>query len=340
MKKSISLLLVLALILSAFSLVGCGSEDGAEGEGLSVCLVVPTGFGDKSFNDSAKEGVDKLKADLGVNVSYIECKSESYKQQMMNAADTADIVIPVGWEFWEITEVAPEYPDTKFIWIDNVADGIENIPNLLCVTYAQNEGSFLAGYIAATMSNTGVVGAVGGADADVVNDFFVGYKQGAEYANPDVKFVKRYVPGEDGYENPAGGKECAQALHDEGADVIFQVAGNSGNGVFEAAQEGGFYVIGVDMDQKISASTFDDVIICSMVKKVGDSIFEAVRKYIEDESWEGGRVWVADMATGYIGIAYGDENSTQQVPDELKADVEDLSQKIVSGEIEVETTRQ
>ena len=110
--------------------------------------------------------------------------------------------------------------------------------------------------------------------------------------------------------------------------------------MFEAAQEGGFYVIGVDMDQKISASTFDDVIICSMVKKVGDSIFEAVRKYIEDESWEGGRVWVADMATGYIGIAYGDENSTQQVPDELKADVEDLSQKIVSGEIEVETSRQ
>ena len=122
--------------------------------------------------------------------------------------------------------------------------------------------------------------------------------------------------------------------------MIFQVAGNSGNGVFEAAQEGGFYAFGVDMDQKISAPEFDDVIIASMVKKVGDSIYDAIKKYIEEDSFEGGRNWVADMATGYISIAYGDEKSTQQVSDELKAEAEDLAQKIVAGEIEVNTTRQ
>lgn len=340
MKKSISLLLVFALILSMFALVGCGSDEEAEGEGLSVCIVVPTGFGDKSFNDSAKEGAERLKADLGVDVSYIECKNDGFKQQMMNAADTADIVVPVGWQFWQITEVAPEYPDTKFIWIDNVADGIESLPNVLCITYAQNEGSFLVGYVAANMSATGVIGAVGGQDSATINDFIVGYEQGAKYADPDIEVVKNYVPGDDGFENPAGGKECAQALHDKGADVIFQVAGNSGNGVFEAAQEGSFYAIGVDQDQKISASVFDDVIICSMIKEVGNSIYDTVKKYAEEEIWEGGREWIADMATGYIGVAYGDENSTQQVGEELKAQVEELSQKIVSGEIEVETTRE
>ena len=77
-----------------------------------------------------------------------------------------------------------------------------------------------------------------------------------------------------------------------------------------------------------------------MVKKVGDSIYDAIKKYIEEDSFEGGRNWVADMATGYISIAYGDEKSTQQVSDELKAEAEDLAQKIVAGEIEVNTTRQ
>ena len=340
MKKSITLLLVLALILTVFALVGCGGDDGAEGEELSVCLVVPSSFGDKSFNDSAKEGVENLKADFGVNVSYIECKGENFKQYMMQAAESADVVVPVGWQFYEVAQVAPEYPDTKFVWIDNVADGVESIPNLLCISYAQNEGSFLAGYIAATMSNTGVVGAVGGEDSNVINDFFVGYEQGAKYANPDIKVLTEYVQGKDGYDNPEGAKECAQSLHEDGADIIFHAAGNSGIGVFEAAKEGGFYAIGVDMDQKISASDYDDVIICSMVKEVGNSIYETVRKLIEDETWEGGRVWVADMATGYVRIAYGDEGSTQQVPDELKSEVEDLSQMIIAGEIEVKTTRQ
>lgn len=340
MKKSITLLLVLALILTVFALVGCGGEDGTEGEELSVCLVVPSTFGDKSFNDSAKEGVVNLKADFGVDVSYIECKGENYKQYMMQAAESADVVVPVGWQFYEITQVASEYPNTKFIWIDNVADGIENIPNLLCITYAQNEGSFLAGYIASTMSNTGIVGAVGGEDSSVINDFLIGYEQGAKYANPDVKVLEEYVPGEDGYNNPEGAQNCAQDLHEQGADIIFHAAGNSGMGVFEAAKEGGFYAIGVDMDQKISASEYDDVIICSMVKEIGNSIYETVKKLIEEESWEGGRVWVADMATGYVGIAYGDEKSTQQIPNELKTEVEDLTQSIIAGEIEVETTRQ
>ncbi len=337
MKKIISLLLVLTLILSAFTLAGCSDKSKGEGEELTVCVVVSSAFGDKSFNDSSKEGADKLAKDYGIKVNYIECQEENFKQHMMQAAEESDIVIPVGWQFYEIPEVAKEYPDTKFIWVDNEAEGIEELPNVLCITYAQNEGSFLAGYIAAKMSESGTVGAVGGEENDTINDFLVGFKQGAEYANPDIKVVTNYA---NTYEDPAKGKECALALHGQGADVIFQVAGNTGNGVFAAAKEAGFYAIGVDQDQKISAPEYDEQIICSMKKEVGLSIYDTIKAFIEDETWEGARVWTADMATGYVSIAYGNDDSKQQVSDDIKKEVEDIAGKIIAGDIVVSTTRQ
>lgn len=336
MKKTISLLLVFAMILSAFALTGC-SKDNGEGEELTVSIVVSSAFGDKSFNDSAKEGADKLAQDYGVKIKTIECQEENFKQYMVQAAEESDIVVPVGWQFYEIPEVAKEYPDTKFIWVDNEAEGIEDLPNVLCITYAQNEGSFLAGYIAAKMSQSGVVGAVGGEQNTTIDDFIVGYKQGALYANPDIKVVTNYA---NTYEDPAKGKECALALHNQGADVIFQIAGNTGNGVFAAAQEAGFYAIGVDQDQKISAPEYDKQIICSMKKEVGLSIYDTIKTFIEEEKWEGARVWTADMATGYISIAYGNEDSEQQISDAIKSEVEEIAGKIVSGDIVVDTTRQ
>ncbi len=336
MKKTISLLLVFAMILSAFALTGC-SKDNGEGEELTVSIVVSSAFGDKSFNDSAKEGADKLAQDYGVKIKTIECQEENFKQYMVQAAEESDIVVPVGWQFYEIPEVAKEYPDTKFIWVDNEAEGIADLPNVLCITYAQNEGSFLAGYIAAKMSKSGVVGAVGGEQNTTIDDFIVGYKQGALYANPDIKVVTNYA---NTYEDPAKGKECALALHNQGADVIFQIAGNTGNGVFAAAQEAGFYAIGVDQDQKISAPEYDKQIICSMKKEVGLSIYDTIKTFIEEEKWEGARVWTADMATGYVSIAYGNEDSEQQISDAIKSEVEEIAGKIVSGDIVVDTTRQ
>ena len=157
------------------------------------------------------------------------------------------------------------------------------------------------------------------------------------YANPDIKVVTNYA---NDYEDPAKGKECALALHDQGADVIFQVAGNTGNGVFAAAAEEDFYVIGVDQDQKITASEYDEQIICSMMKEVGTSIYDTIATLIDEGTFDGARIWTADMSSGYISIAYGDESSVQQVSEELKAEVEQISSAIVSGEIEVETARQ
>ncbi len=88
--------------------------------------------------------------------------------------------------------------------------------------------------------------------------------------------------------------------------------------MFAAAKKKGFYVIGVDQDQKLSAPEYDEQIICSMKKEVGTSVYDTVKALIEDDTWDGGRIWTADMATGYVSMAYGDENSTQQVSDDLK----------------------
>lgn len=332
MKKLLALILASVMILGLFA--GCGGDKpGDSNEKLSVALVVAGTFGDRSFYDSSKAGADRLVKDFGIQLKTIECGNNDHKQQIYNAADVADVVVLVGWEFFDVEFVATEYPDVKFIWIDNAT--AEPVANVLNITYAQNEGSFLAGYIAAKMSQSGIIGAVGGEDSATINDFIVGYKQGAQYANPNVSVEVQYA---NTYDDPAVGKDCALALNEKGADVVFQIASKTGDGVFEAAREEGFYAIGVDSDQKYIA---EDVIICSMTKGVGDSIYKAVSELISGDSSRWGTTWVADLATGYVGIGYGEEGSQQQISDELKAEVADLAERIAAenSDIVVETTR-
>lgn len=328
MKRILALALCLLMVCSV--LVACKGEQAENEDKVKVVVLAAGALGDRSFYDSANEGLLALVEDFDVDGTVVECNNENFLQQMTSAAETADVVIPVGWEFWEIEQLAPEVPETTFIWIDNET----SVPydNVLNITYAQNEGSFLVGYLAAKMSETGIIGVVGGEDSVTINDFIVGYEQGAKYANPDVVVEKRYS---NTYDDVAIGKECALALNDLGADVIFQVAGKCGSGVFEAAAERGFYAIGVDSDQKYLD---ENVIICSMMKEVGRSIYAAVEAYLAGEL-EVGRTWVADLSEGYVGVGYGEEGAVQQISDELKGEVDALIEKIVSGEIAVDTTR-
>ncbi len=301
-------------------------------EAPSIAIVCAGALGDRSFFDSANVGIEMLKAE-GVTGTVIECKEDSslYEQSLIAAGEQYDFVVAVGWEFWDyLVEIAPEMPDVKFIFVDNE---LTDVPNIYSITYAENEGSFLVGYIAAKLSATGVIGAIGGEDSMTINNFMVGYKQGAAYANPDIKVEISYTAD---YNDPAKGKEHALAIYDKGADVIFQVAGKAGEGVFEAAKEKGKYAIGVDSDQKFINP---DVIACSMVKEVGKSVYAAVMQFMADGTFPGGTCWNAGMTGGYIAVGYGDESMPQQVSPELKAEVEALAQKIMAGEIVVETTR-
>ena len=331
-KRIISLLLALLMVAGLLSVPVL-----ADTEPLKVAVVVAGTFGDRAFYDSSKEGLDKLAEECGIEPITIECNNENHAPQIRNAADVADVVVCVGWEFYDVETIAPEYPDVKFIWIDNPPTG-DPVENVLYITYAQNEGSFLAGYIAAYMSESGIVGAVGGEDSDTINDFIVGYEQGAQYFSEKhettpTEVLHNYT---NTYDDPAAGKECALALIDKGADVIFQIASAAGDGVFEAAEEKGVYAIGVDSDQKYIN---EDVIICSMKKEVGDSIYAAVSELLDGDDSRWGTTWVADMSSGYIGIGYGEEGSEQQIGDDLKAEVADLEEAITDGEIVVNTTR-
>ncbi len=325
MKKLLSLVLVLMLALSALAVAS------AE-ETLKVAVVLSGATGDRSFYDSANEGLQALIAAGKVEGTLIECKNDAsmFTTNLISAAEDNDVVIAVGWEFWDaLAEYAPQLPDTKFIFIDNGLDGVGD--NLMSITYAQNEGSYLVGYIAGKLSTSGKIGAVGGEDSETINDFIVGYEAGAKLANPDIEVQVQYAGT---YDDPAKGKELALALNDAGCDIIFQVASRTGEGVFEAAAEKGFYAIGVDSDQKYINP---DVIICSMIKQVGLSIETVITDLIDNGEWKGGQIWVADMSTGLVDVGYGDDTMTQQVSDELKAEVEDIKQQIISGEIEVPT---
>ena len=333
MKKLIAFMLTFTLVLTLPA--GCASSAAlrrSAASSPSVALVVAGSFGDRSFNDSAKAACDALSQE-GIAVRTIECHNENHTQQIYHAAETADVIVLVGWDFYDVETVAPEHENKRFIWVDNATSA--PVSNVLNITYAQNEGSFLAGYIAAKTSTSGIIGAVGGKDNATINDFLAGYKQGALYANPDIDVQVRYSGT---FDDPAVGKKCALELNETGADVIFQIAGKCGSGVFEAAKENGFYAIGVDSDQK---HIDPETIICSMRKDVGGSIYDAIMRYVAagDDCGLWGSTWVAGLETGYVGIGYGEEGAPQQISDALKAEVDALSAKIISGEIIVDTTR-
>ncbi len=333
MKKLLSLLLCLAMV-ATLCVTAIGEASEGE-ENIKVCLCVAESLGDKGFYDSAYEGLEALSEDYGAAISTIECKGDSsmYQVAIVEAAENNDIVVAAGWQFWDCLEQsAAELPDTKFIFVDN---GLADIENLHSITYAENEGGFLVGYIAMKMSANAKVGVVGGEDSDTINNFIVGYKQGALYANPEGTVLDPVYAGGD-YDSPDKGKEYALSLYGQGADVVFAVAGKTGLGVFEAAREQSKYAIGVDSDQKYIDP---DVIICSMVKNVGGSIYDCVAAYMEDGVFDGGAIWDADLGSGMVDVGYGDETMAQQVSDELKAEVEALKEKIISGEIVVEGTR-
>ena len=331
MKKLISLILVVSMVLVAVMALGaCTNNSG--GEDLKVAVVLAGATGDRSFYDSANEGLQALESAGGVKGTLIECQNDAslFTTNLISAAESNDVVVAVGWEFWDaLVEYAPQLPDTKFIFVDNDLDGVGD--NLLSITYAQNEGSFLVGYIAGKLTTTGKIGAVGGEDSDTINDFLVGYEAGAKYADPNVQVQIKYA---DTYEDPAKGKELALVLYDDGCDIVFQVASRTGEGVFEAAAERGLYAIGVDGDQKYINP---DVIICSMIKQVGLSIEQTVSALLKDDTWDGGQIWVADMSTGLVDVAYGDDSMIQQVSPELKAEVEQIKADIIAGKIKVPT---
>jgi basic membrane protein A len=328
-------------------------EQAAPAKPLKVVHLVNGVLGDKSFFDSANAGMQKAIEDFGIEVKTIEAGIDPalWQPALEDAAanEEYDILICGTFQMSEYLQaVAPKYPDKKFIIYDVSVDYAacgDGCKNVYSITYKQNEGSYLAGLYAGLMTQEPldgmnpelVIGTVGGQDIPVINDFIVGYKQGAVDAGLDANNVIVQYAG--GWNDPVKGKEIAKAMYLQGADIVFQVAGGTGVGIFEAAEEDGRYALGVDSDQATIIEATDPEqakrILTSMMKNVGDSLYRAIKLYL-DGTLPFGEAEALGIAEGGVGLAYNkyyEENTS----DEIKAKIEQAQKDVIDGKIVVDT---
>lgn len=346
MKKKLSILsLVLVLVLS-LALTGCGSDDGAtdgdgetDGEDLKIAMVTDEGgVNDQSFNQSAWEGLEQAKEDLGVSVSYQESQQEAdFAPNFETLLDAEnDLVWGIGYKLADAAyNAAVDNPDTKFGIVDQSYEDNPDFPdgtpdNMVGVEFKAEQPSFLVGYIAGMMTETDKVGFVGGIEGDVIWGFDYGFQAGVQYAadelEKDIEVLSQYA---DSFGDAAKGKSIATNMYQQGMDIVFHAAGGVGDGVIEAAKEQDKWVIGVDRDQNYMAP---DHVLTSAMKRVDVGVYN-VTKDLKEGKYEGGRTVVYGLEDGgAVDIA---PTSDQHVSAEILEKIEELKQMIIDGEIEV-----
>ncbi len=349
MNKLRLLLAAMLVFLLAFSAV-------AQDEPLKVVSVINGTLGDKSFFDSAQRGMDAIADEYDIEIDTVELGIDpaNWEPGLLDVmADTDSYDILIAGTFQMIDFMAANvhnYPDKHFMFYDapmpygNMDVCVEGCANVYSMTYAQNQGSFLAGVYAAAITTSmmeganddPIIGAVGGQQIPVIDDFIVGYEQGACLVNPESQSIVQYAGS---WNDPARGKEITLAMYEQGADIVFQVAGGTGVGVFEAAQEQGHFAIGVDSDQaSIVAETDPDQaerILTSMLKNVDNSIFRAITLHLDGELPYGSSESLG-IPEGGVGLAKN-EFYDMATSDDIKAMVEAAEAAVVAGDIEVQT---
>jgi len=312
------------------------------------------GIDDKSFNTAQWLGVERAIAELGVEGQYIQ--SDEASQYVPNLTEFAsqeyDMTIAAGWMIGgALAEVAALYPDTMFSIVDfsypapyDVPEGVvgnaECIPNVMGQVFKTDQAAFLAGYLAAGMTQTGKIGYFGGMAIPTVTIFGVGYQAGMEYYNQVHDATVELI----GWDNATGeglftndfvdltkGREMTESLFDEGADIFIPVGGLIGAPGFDVARERGGYGIWVDFDAYDLLSEARDVMLTSVMKNMTNSVFDVIETGT-DGTFAGCTNYVGTMANGGVGLApYHDLEDT--IPDDLKAEIEALAAQIISGEI-------
>lgn len=358
MKKFISVALASVMVVAMAA--GCSSskqsapaeteEQGTEAEGTvyNVCNLVNGNLGDKSFFDSAEAGLKSLQDAGRITYTTIEmggstedqAKWQSYLEEVSSSGEY-DVIICGTYQMPDyLKNVAEAYPDQKYVIYDDTTYTLDNVLNL---SYKQNDLGYLVGVFAGSLTQDtsfeginedNVIGFVGGVDSPVINDFLYGYILGAQSVNPDIKVDTRYVGN---YIDPAKGKELGESMiNDNNCDIVWGVAGNSGNGAAEAAQETGkAYFIGVDSDQELTFSPeLAAVTLSSGLKNVGQSLV-----WVFDELDAGNEHWGEHITLGIneggVGIVTDKNFATtpQAVQDAVSKAIEDVS----SGAVEVPT---
>ncbi len=321
-----------ALLLAAAFVRGPGEAAAPEEGRRRVAVVLSVGgLGDRSFNDMAYEGLLRAQEESGVIGAYGEPAGMSEDERYLDfyATQGFDLVFAVGFLMTSaLDKVAERHPDTHFAIIDSVVDR----PNVSSLVFREHEGSYLVGALAARHSKSGVIGIVKGLDVPLLMKFEHGYRQGFDAERAHLGLppgrVLSMVAGS--FADPVRGKELTRVMVGEGADVVYQAAGQTGNGVIAAAKDAGIYAVGVDANQNHERP---GTMLTSMVKKVDVAVSEACRALVEGRFRAG--IQSFGVAEGGVGWAL-DEFNAPIVSDADRARMEDLRARIASGELAVE----
>jgi basic membrane protein A len=346
MKKLVAGAIALVSVVALIAGVGAATTAKAVKD-MGVVLIINTNLGDKSFCDLSNEGLLAAAKEFGFRAKVVELGGDTTKQipTLTEFAESKDwdLIVCGTYNIRESFQaVAQQFPDKKFILYDAKDD--KSLPNVYSVEHLQNEGSFIAGAAAALLTSSKaplanskkIIGFVAGGENTSINDFLVGYIQGAQSVDPAVKVLISYVGN---FKDTAKAKEMAIAQINQGADVVFQVAGGAGLGVLDACKDKNVYAIGVDSDQAMvlesSRPDLSKIIATSMQKKVNKTVYNAIKGAL-DGTLPWGKYETVGLKQGSIGIAknkYFDAIFTAA----QKKQLEDLEAKVASGKIKVQT---
>ena len=344
MKINHSLNLITVGISVSILLGACGTENPAKATNnektkATVGLAADfSGIDDKSFNQAAWEGLEawgkKNELSKGTQgYDYIQAESASdYVMNLQTLANNKfDTVVAMGFKLTEaLMEVAPQYPETNFAIVDVAMPKMDNVASLV---FKDNESAFLAGIAAAETTTTNKIGFIGGQESDAIDKFEAGFVQGAKTVKPNVDVRVEYVGS---FADSAKGKAIAAAMYASGTDVIFQAAGDSGNGVFSEAKdlmnanpEDIKWVIGADRDQtEEGIYNNGKVTLTSTLKRTGNAI-EDIADRASKGDFPGGEILNYGLAEDGVGLADG------QLSEETAKKIKEFKQKVINGEIEL-----
>lgn len=315
-----SIIFCLLMIISSFSMAGDLP--------LRVGMVTDVGgVNDQSFNQSAWEGLQKAKKELGIKASYQESKQDAdYPGNLETLYDAQnDLIWGIGFKMADvILKAAKQNPKQKYAIID-YSYGSQTPANVVGVMFKAEEGAFLAGYIAAKMSKTNTIGFIGGMAVPIIHAFQYGYKAGAKYANKNTTILEQYS---ESFTDAAKGKAIANQMISKKADVVFHAAGAVGDGVIEATKEKNKMAVGVDRDQNYLAPKN---VITSSMKRVDNAIFQVVSD-LKKGVFKGGTTQNFGLKDGAVDIA---PTTAKMIPAGLLSEVMELKKKIASGKIKI-----
>jgi basic membrane protein A len=299
------------------------------------------GQGDHSFNDSAVQGMRKAASTLGATCLEGEAQlnepESAREERLRNLADAgANPIIGIGFSYSDsVNAVAPDYPKINFAVVDGFDPDKTPNKNVAYLDFAANQGSFLVGVAAALKTKADHVGFVGGVHVDLIKAFEAGYTAGVKAVNPKIRVDIKYIEESalSGFKDPAGGKAAAAAEYQDGADIVYAVAGSSGSGVFDAAVAAGpgHWAIGVDSDQYLSASAAQKPhILTSALKRVDIATYDMIKSVKDGKPLTSYQTY--DLAKNGVGYA-----TSGGFVDDIKSKIDAYAAKIKSGKIKVPT---